>query len=138
MTRYHCVLPRNWFTRIMCARIPVITLKGLKTMPQPGDELEISVSNPDRSTETIITDVLNARITPAGDALTLAVRPRHDPFAPEPLTPAGRIMQSWRDERAKVNCEKLINRIATTNRHAALARRIYPAKPTQTTGAKRP
>ncbi|MEW3053954.1 hypothetical protein MZT89_29275, partial [Escherichia coli] len=93
-------------------------------------------AGPDRSASCVTADVLNA--VPVGGDWLVAIRFRQDPFAPEPLTPAGRIMQNWRDERAKANCEKLINRIATTNRHAALARRIYPAKSTQPTGVKGP
>lgn len=136
MNRYHCVLPRHYFGQIMRSRIPAVTLRNLSTVPQPGDELEIAVAGPDRSASCVTADVLNA--VPVGGDWLVAIRFRQDPFAPEPLTPAGRIMQNWRDERAKANCEKLINRIATTNRHAALARRICPAKSTQPTGVKGP
>ncbi len=136
MNRYHCVLPRHYFGQLMRSRIPAITLRNLSTVPQPGDELEITVAARDRSTSCVTADVLNA--VPVNGDWLVAIRPHHDPFAPEPLTPAGRIMQNWRDECAQLDREKLINRIATTNRRAALARRIYPAKSTQPTGAKRP
>ncbi|MDZ7163653.1 hypothetical protein U4Z51_26360, partial [Escherichia coli] len=74
MTRFHCVLQRHDFSTIMNARIPALTLSGVSVRPQPGDELEITIASPDRSTDTVMTDILTARINTDRSAFIVAVR----------------------------------------------------------------
>lgn len=88
MTRFHCVLQRHDFSTIMSGRIPALTLSGVSVRPQPGDELEITIANPDRSTDTVMTDILTARINADRSAFIVAVRPRRAISEPEPLTPS--------------------------------------------------
>lgn len=79
MTRFHCTMQRQQFDAVMRQRTPAMTLRGVATRPQPGDELEITVASPDRTTTTTITDILNRRPGSEYQSWTIAVRPRRSP-----------------------------------------------------------
>ncbi|EEC8145237.1 hypothetical protein ACIL5T_005476, partial [Escherichia coli] len=61
MTRFYCAMQRQRFDEMMRQRTPLLTLNNIATRPQPGDELEITIVSPDRTTTAIITDILNGR-----------------------------------------------------------------------------
>ncbi|HHZ0162662.1 TPA: hypothetical protein ACV8BS_005480, partial [Escherichia coli] len=120
MTRFHCVLQRHDFSTIMNARIPALTLSGVSVQPQPGDELEITIASPDRSTDTVMTDILTARINTDRSAFIVAVRPRRAISEPEPLTPVGKIMQAYHEKQTRKLNEELARTLAVVNRKAAI------------------
>ncbi|EFC5374459.1 TPA: hypothetical protein KFO73_003762 [Escherichia coli] len=125
MTRFHCVLQRHDFSTIMNARIPALTLSGISVRPQPGDELEITIASPDRSTDTVMTDILTARINADRSAFIVAVRPRRAISEPEPLTPVGKIMQEYHEKQARKHNTELARTLAAVNRKAAIARYVH-------------
>lgn len=127
MTRFHCVLQRHDFSTIMNARIPALTLSGVSVRPQPGDELEITIANPDRSTDTVMTDILTARINTDRSAFIVAVRPRRAISEPEPLTPVGKIMQAYHEKQTRKLNEELARTLAVVNRKAAIVRYVHSA-----------
>ncbi|EIT3617135.1 hypothetical protein L1625_005565, partial [Escherichia coli] len=112
MTRFHCVLQHHDFSAIMSGRIPALTLSGVSVRPQPGDELEITIANPDRSTDTVMTDILTARINTDRSAFIVAVRPRRAISEPEPLTPVGKIMQAYHEKQTRKLNEELARTLA--------------------------
>ncbi|HBC5824421.1 TPA: hypothetical protein KEV35_003298 [Escherichia coli] len=128
MTRFHCTMQRQQFDAVMRQRTPVMTLRGVATRPQPGDELEITVASPDRTTTTTITDILNRRPGSEYQSWTVAVRPRRSPEEPEPLTPAGKIMQKYHEEQARKHNVALARTLTAVNRKAALARRVFSSQ----------
>ncbi|EPS7544721.1 hypothetical protein ACVHMO_000497 [Escherichia coli] len=127
MTRFHCVLQRHDFSAIMSGRIPALTLSGVSVRPQPGDELEITIANPDRSTDTVMTDILTARINTDRSAFIVAVRPRRAISEPEPLTPVGKIMQAHHEKQTRKLNEELARTLAVVNRKAAIVRYVHSA-----------
>ena len=127
MTRFHCVLQRHDFSTIMNARIPAMTLSGVSVRPQPGDELEITIASPDRSTDTVMTDILTARINTDRSAFIVAVRPRRAISEPEPLTPVGKIMQEYHEKQTRKLNEELARTLAVVNRKAAIVRYVHSA-----------
>ncbi|ENA7351420.1 hypothetical protein ABGE07_000019 [Escherichia coli] len=127
MTRFHCVLQRHDFSTIMNARIPALTLSGVSVRPQPGDELEITIASPDRSTDTVMTDILTARINTDRSAFIVAVRPRRAISEPEPLTPVGKIMQAYHEKQTRKLNEGLARTLAVVNRKAAIVRYVHSA-----------
>ena len=127
MTRFHCVLQRHDFSAIMSGRIPALTLSGVSVRPQPGDELEITIANPDRSTDTVMTDILTARINTDRSAFIVAVRPRRAISEPEPLTPVGKIMQAYHEKQNRKLNEELARTLAVVNRKAAIVRYVHSA-----------
>lgn len=127
MTRFHCVLQHHDFSAIMSGRIPALTLSGVSVRPQPGDELEITIANPDRSTDTVMTDILTARINTDRSAFIVAVRPRRAISEPEPLTPVGKIMQAYHEKQNRKLNEELARTLAVVNRKAAIVRYVHSA-----------
>lgn len=127
MTRFHCVLQRHDFSAIMSGRIPALTLSGVSVRPQPGDELEITIANPDRSTDTVMTDILTARINTDRSAFIVAVRPRRAISEPEPLTPVGKIMQAYHEKQTRKLNKELARTLAVVNRKAAIVRYVHSA-----------
>ncbi|ENB3250764.1 TPA: hypothetical protein ACGGIW_004069 [Escherichia coli] len=127
MTRFHCVLQRHDFSAIMSGRIPALTLSGVSVRPQPGDELEITIANPDRSTDTVMTDILTARINTDRSAFIVAVRPRRAISEPEPLTPVGKSMQAYHEKQTRKLNEELARTLAVVNRKAAIVRYVHSA-----------
>lgn len=127
MTRFHCVLQRHDFSAIMSGRIPALTLSGVSVRPQPGDELEITIANPDRSTDTVMTDILTARTNTDRSAFIVAVRPRRAISEPEPLTPVGKIMQAYHEKQTRKLNEELARMLAVVNRKAAIVRYVHSA-----------
>ncbi len=125
MTRFHCVLQHHDFSTIMSGRIPALTLSNVSVRPQPGDELEITIANPDRSTDTVMTDILTARINADRSAFIVAVRPRRAVSAPEPLTPVGKIMQAYHEKQTRKHNEELARTLAVVNRKAEIARYVH-------------
>ncbi|ELC8119431.1 hypothetical protein [Escherichia coli] len=138
MTRFHCVLQRHDFSTIMSGRIPALTLSGVSVRPQPGDELEITIANPDRSTDTVMTDILTARINADRSAFIVAVRPRRAISEPEPLTPVGKIMAEYREKQTRKLNEELARTLAAVNRKAAIARYVHSAANRQSRRQQRP
>ncbi|EGO4195213.1 hypothetical protein WD107_000453 [Escherichia coli] len=138
MTRFHCVLQRHDFSTIMSGRIPTLTLSGVSVRPQPGDELEITIANPDRSTDTVMTDILTARINADRSAFIVAVRPRRAISEPEPLTPVGKIMAEYREKQTRKLNEELARTLAAVNRKAAIARYVHSAANRQSRRQQRP
>ena len=127
MTRFHCVLQRHDFSAIMSGRIPALTLSGVSVRPQPGDELEITIANPDRNTDTVMTDILTARINTDRSAFIVAVRPRRAISEPEPLNPVGKIMQTYHEKQTRKLNEELARTLAVVNRKAAIVRYVHSA-----------
>ncbi|HBA9511435.1 TPA: hypothetical protein J1413_001356 [Escherichia coli] len=83
------------------------------------------MASPDRTTTTTITDILSRRPGSEYQSWTVAVRPRRSPEEPEPLTPAGKIMQKYHEEQAHRNNAALARTLNAINRKAALARRVF-------------
>ena len=127
MTRFHCVLQRHDFSAIMSGRIPALTLSGVSVRPQPGDELEITIANPDRNTDTVMTDILTARINTDRSAFIVAVRTRRAISEPEPLNPVGKIMQTYHEKQTRKLNEELARTLAVVNRKAAIVRYVHSA-----------
>ncbi len=125
MTRFFCSMQRHQFDITLRQRIPALTLNGVATKPQPGDELEITVASPDRTVTTTITDILNTRPGSKYGSWIVAVRPRRSPEEPEPLTPAGKIMQQYHETQTHKHNTALARTLTTVNRKAALARWIF-------------
>lgn len=125
MTRFYCTMQRQHFDNMMRQRTPLLTLSNIATKPQPGDELEITVANPDRTTATIITDILNRRPDSSNRSWLVAIRPRRSPEESEPCTPAGKIMQKYHEEQAHKHNAALARTLNVVNRKAALARLIF-------------
>ncbi|HHY7203246.1 TPA: hypothetical protein ACV7YJ_004128 [Escherichia coli] len=126
MTRFNCTLQQREFSVVMTRRLPALTLRGLIRRPQPGDQLEITIARPDRSTESMTADILNAR--PWGDsgAFIAALRLRNT-GAPEPLTPAGRIMKAYHEKDIRKHNEDLARAMKRINRKAAIASYVHSA-----------
>lgn len=125
MTRFYCAMQRQQFDEMMRQRTPFLTLGNIATRPQPGDELEITVASPDRTTTTIIADILNRRPGCNNRSWLVAIRPRRSTEEPEPLTPAGKIMRRWHEEQAREHNAELARTLVTINRKAALARYVH-------------
>ena len=125
MTRFYCTMQRQQFDAIMRQRTPTLTLNRVATKPQPGDELEITVASPDRTTATTLTDILNRRPGNEYQSWIVSVRTRRAPEEPEPCTPAGKIMQKYHEEQAHKHNAELARTLNTANRKAALARLVF-------------
>ena len=128
MTRFCCTMQRPQFETIMRQRMPVLTLFRPATRPQPGDELEITIVSPDRTTETAITDILNRRPGNESHSWTVVIRPRRSPEEPEPCTPAGKVMQRYHEEQAHRHNAGLARTLNTVNHKAALARTVFSSQ----------
>lgn len=137
MTRFYCTMQRQQFDAIMRQHTPTLTLNRVATKPQPGDELEITVASPDRTTATTLTDILNRRPGNEYQSWIVAIRTRRSPEEPEPCTPAGKIMQKYHEEQAHKHNAALARTLNAINRKAALARMVFSpqrnsfARPTQ-------
>ncbi|MFG3861144.1 hypothetical protein [Escherichia coli] len=137
MTRFYCTMQRQRFDEIMRQRTTALTLSNVATRPQPGDELEITVINPDRTTKTTITDILNRRPGSGHKRWIVSVRPRRSPEESEPRTPAGKIMQKYHEEQEHKHNAALARTLNAVNRKAALAGMVFSpqrnssARPTQ-------
>ncbi|EFA6280573.1 hypothetical protein AWD60_001518 [Escherichia coli] len=137
MTRFYCTMQRQRFDNMMRQRTPLLTLNNIATRPQPGDELEITVVNPDRTTKTTITDILNRRPGNEHKSWIVSVRTRRSPEESEPCTPAGKIMQKYHEEQAHKHNAALARMLNVVNRKAALAEMVFSpqrnsfARPTQ-------
>ncbi|EKF5924797.1 hypothetical protein OZX32_002303 [Escherichia coli] len=127
MTRFYCSMQHRQFDEMMRQRTPLLPLNNIATRPQPGDELEITVVSPDRTTTTIITDILNGRPDSTNRSWLVAVRPRRPPGEPEPLTPAGKVMRQYHEEQAHKHNAELTRTLVTINRKAAIARYVHSA-----------
>ncbi|HHN8889277.1 TPA: hypothetical protein ACP61D_002461 [Escherichia coli] len=125
MTRFCCTMQHPQFEAIMRQRMQVLTLFRPATRPQPGDELEITIVSPDRTTETTIADILNRRPGSESHSWTVVIRPRRSPEEPEPCTPAGKIMQRYHEERTRRHNGGLARTLNTVNHKAALARMVF-------------
>ncbi|MEB7741083.1 hypothetical protein NGB58_17825 [Escherichia coli] len=129
MTRFYCTMQRQQFDAIMRQRIPTLTLNRVATKPQPGDELEITVASPDRTTATTLTDILNRRPGNGYQCWIVAIRPRRSPEEPEPRTPARAIMAmyagKYHEEQTHKHNAELARTLNTANRKAALARLVF-------------
>ena len=125
MTRFYCTMQRQHFDNMMRQRTPLLTLNNIATRPQPGDELEITVASPDRTTATTLTDILNRRPGNEYQSWIVAIRTRRSPEEPEPCTPAGKIMQKYHEEQARKHNAALARTLNAINRKAALARLVF-------------
>ncbi|EGO9721916.1 hypothetical protein BFZ84_004319 [Escherichia coli] len=83
------------------------------------------MASPDRTTTTTITDILNRRPGSEYQSWIVAVRPRRSPEEPEPLTPAGKIMQKYHEEQARKHNVALARTLTAVNRKAALTQRVF-------------
>lgn len=126
MTRFNCTLQQREFSIVMSQSIPAVTLRGLRIKPQPGDQLEITVARPDRTTESITADILNARQWGDNGEFIAALRLRNA-GAPEPLTPAGRIMKAYHERDIRKHNDDLARALTRINRKAAIARYVHSA-----------
>ncbi|MEB7738446.1 hypothetical protein NGB58_04015 [Escherichia coli] len=132
MTRFYCTMQRRQFDAIMRQRTPTLTLNRVATKPQPGDELEITVASPDRTTTTTLTDILNRRPGNEYQSWIVAIRPRRSRRSqeePEPRTPARAIMAmydgKYHEEQTHKHNAALARTLNTANRKAALARLVF-------------
>ncbi|EEW5073794.1 hypothetical protein CCF09_000078 [Escherichia coli] len=124
MTRFNCTLQQREFSVVMSQRIPALTLRGLRRKPQPGDQLEITIARPDRSTESITVDILNARAWGESGEFIAALKLRNA-GTPEPLTPAGWIMKAYHEKDIRKHNEDLTRSLARINRKAAIASYVH-------------
>ncbi|HBN7445003.1 TPA: hypothetical protein L3526_004470 [Escherichia coli] len=127
MTRFHCVLQRRYLSGVMRSRYPMLTLGLTSQRPLPGDELEITIANHNRSTETIVADILMTRVTPDKSAMLVTVRPRLTILETEAVTPVGKIMAEYREKQTRKNNEELTRKLAVINRKAAIASYVHSA-----------